>query len=228
MIAPKPYVALSLTEATSLADVIASARTVLDTFGPLCPCGTTPDLIVETTAGETFNLTDALREVEMALRSGIFDRVRDETLESASEYVLDRATAYGFDAANRLRKRLARTKATSDLAVRPGLLVSREGIAVAVVGVGHLGATDDRLTLLSAADVLEVLTHLAPRQRGIALLDTLSTTCEVVDPTEYMDGYPLMLCTGDTEFTVYCSWEGEPYRTNTVLTQFGPPIVGEA
>ena len=227
MNATTPYVALSLTEATSLADVIAAARTAIKTFAPPCACGTTPDLILHTTAGEPYNLSSALQQVEMALRSGRFPKVTDETLEGATEYVLDRATDYGFDAANALRKRLARNKATANVAVRPGVLVSPEGVTVAVVGVGHVGDGDDRITLLSAADVLEVLVHFAPRQRGLTLLDTLSTTCEAVDPTEY-EHAPYMLCTGDTEFTAYCGWDGEPYHTNPVLVQFGTPVVGEA
>lgn len=237
-----PYLSLNFTAATSVADVLAAARAAISALAPegRCDCGTTPDLIVNTTAGTPLNITSALQQVEMALRSGDIERVSDETLEDATEYLLDTGTVLAFDAANVLRKRLARNKATASLPVRPGIAVSTEGYVVPVVGIGHLGdETGDKVTLVSAVDLLDLLHHEAPRARGTTLLDTLASAVEAYNPAAFAHEDDVRyLCEGDTVHTVYCDWDGEEFYRNAVeddddtaaapVSTFGRTIVGEA
>ena len=233
-----PYLSLCFTEATCLADVLALARAALATLAPPCECGGVPDLTLVTVAGEGVNVSQALMEAEIACRSGDFDRLGGDTTDLASEYLLDRAASKAHDAANLLRKRLARNKVTKDVAVRAGVVVTETGVAVSVVGIGHVG-NDNRLTLVATGDLAEFLHHEQPRLRGVTLLDALACTLEAFDPTDVAyEEEARFACEGDTVDTVYCDWmETEFYRNEVVAddvageavyVQFGPRVVGEA
>lgn len=235
-----PYLALSFTEATCLADVLALARAAINKSAPPCVCGGSPDLTLITEGGDCVNVSAALMEAEMACRSGDFDRLGGDTTDSASEYLIDRATVRSFDVANLLRKRLARSKATKGVAVRPGVVVSDVGVVVSVVGIGHAGdETGDRITLVSSGELAEFLHHENPRGRGLALLDAIAVAVEAFNPIEVAyEEEVRFACEGDTVETIYCGWDGKEFYRNAVIAddvageavyiQFGPRVVGEA
>lgn len=239
IVQPAPaYLALTFTEATNLAEIFALARSAIATLAPPCECGTSPDLMVATTAGMGIDVTHALAMAEIALRSGNIDRLSTDVVEDAVEFIHDRAASYATDVANTLRARLSRNKDTRHLAVRSGFVVSTEGAAVAVVGIGY-PESEDKITLVAAADLAEILHHLAPRERGVTLLDTIASNVEAFNPTEIAcEEEVRFACEGDTIHTVYVGWDDEEFYRNEVVVeddtagdviyvQLGPPV-GEA
>lgn len=236
---PAPaYLTLSFTDATNIAEIFALVRAALATVAPPCECGTTPSLMVTTTAGMGIDVTHALAMAEIVLRSGNLDRLSPEIVEDAVEFIHDRAASYATFVANTLRARLARNKDTRNLAVRSGFVVSTEGSAVAVVGIGY-PESEDKITLVCAAELAEVLHHVAPRERGTTLLDTIATEVEAFNPTELAcEEEVRFACEGDTIHTVYVGWDDEEFYRNEVVVeddtagnviyvQLGP-VVGEA
>ena len=233
-----PYLSLSFTDATNIAEIFALARAAIATLSPPCECGTSPALMVTTAAGLGIDVTHALTMAEIALRSGDLDRLSPEIVEDAVDFLHDRAAAYATDVANTLRARLARNKHTRDLAVRSGFVVSTHGSSVAVVGIGY-PEDENKITLVAAADLAEVLHHLAPRERGTTLLDTIATEVDAFNPTEIArEEEARFPCEGDTIHTVYVGWDDVEFYRNAVIAddvageavyiQFGPRVVGEA
>jgi hypothetical protein len=233
-----PYLSLTFTDATNIAEIFALVRAALAEVAPPCECGTSPALMVTTTAGMGIDVTHALAMAEIALRSGNLDRLSTDVVEDAVEFVHDRAASYATNVANTLRARLARNKDTRNLAVRSGFVVSTEGAAVAVVGIGY-PESEDKITLVSAVELAEVLHHFAPRERGTTLLDTIATEVEAFNPTELAcEEEVRFACEGDTIHTVYVGWDDEEFYRNEVVVeddtagqviyvQLGP-VVGEA
>ena len=233
-----PYLSLSFTDATNIAEIFALARAAIATVSPPCECGTSPALMVTTVAGLEIDVTHALTMAEIALRSGDLDRLSPEVVEDAVDFLHDRAAAYATDVANTLRARLSRNKYTRDLAVRSGFVVSTHGSSVAVVGIGY-PEDENKITLVAAADLAEVLHHLAPRERGTTLLDTIAAEVDAFNPTEIAcEEEARFPCEGDTIHTVYIGWDGAEFYRNEVaaddvageaiFVQFGPRVVGEA